>query len=418
MSTYTIVNGSPSLSFFNVDSVYDFLLSINMKPYIEVSFMPELLASGNQTVFHYNANITPPKDSSAWEYVITEFVKHLEERYGVDEVRQWPFEIWNEPNCGFWSGTMQEYYEFYALTANAIKSVDSQLRVGGPATCQSAYLTEFLNYTSAVNAPVDFVSTHEYPTDITPTYRNVMTNVVKQARAEVGQLPLYYSEYNDGLYEPPHHDSSYAAAFIAKNAHDLEPYVDLMSWWTFSDIFEEQGFSSIPFMDPNGWGLLNRYGIAKPSYRTFQLLNEVGTELVSVTSGNTGEVVSKDIEVWGTIQETTAQGKLLHLVVYNFNVVDRPMRSLLANITVNGVDTSSISTAATLNLIDSSHVNPAHTWEVMGSPMYPTRSQLEELDIASQLKPEGLAYSIFSSSSINFQLQLEPEAVAFISLEL
>ena len=127
-----------------------------------------------------------------------------------------------------------------------------------------------------MNAPVDFVSTHEYPTDITPTYRNVMTNgkltyapgsiitilsVVKQARAEVGQLPLYYSEYNDGLYEPPHHDSSYAAAFIAKNAHDLEPYVDLMSWWTFSDIFEEQGFSSIPFMDPNGWGLLNRYGV-------------------------------------------------------------------------------------------------------------------------------------------------------------
>jgi len=419
MSTYSTVNGQPQTSFFNVDSVYDFLVSINMKPFIEVSFMPELLASGTETVFHYEGNITPPANSTAWASVITQFVTHLVDRYGVEEVRDWPFEIWNEPNCGFWTGTQQDYFDFYQVTVAAIKSVDPLLKVGGPATCQSQWISEFLNFTASVNAPVDFVSTHEYPTDIQPTYRNVMTDVTKQTRALVGDdMPLYYTEYNDGLYEPPHHDTAYAAAFIAKNAHDVEPYVDFISWWTWSDIFEEQGFSSIPFNDPNGWGLLNRYGIAKPSYRIFQLLNQVGYESVSIQASNDeAKDYTKDLGMWGTIVDTTGGGVRLDLVLYNFDVVDRPMSNLEANIVVSGIDTTTIASQATMYLIDSKHVNPVAAWIEMGSPLYPTKEQLEDLEIASDLHSEPLQY-VLSGGSIQLTTVLEPYAVCLIQVQL
>jgi len=179
---------------------------------------------------------------------------------------------------------------------------------------RSCRIPEFLQFCSQNNVPVDFISTHEYPTDIQPVTRNVMQNVTSIARQQAGSLPLYYTEYNDGLYDPPFHDSSYAAAFIVKNVNDVQGNVDLWSWWTFSDIFEEQGFSWIPFNDPNGWGLLNRYNvcrprprpaaaicnnhrtrpdalachqIANPSYRAFQLLRGLGIEKVAWTRSAT-----------------------------------------------------------------------------------------------------------------------------------
>ena len=108
------------LSFSNIDSIFDFLLQIGMKPFIELSFMPDCLKSGEQTIFHYKGNTTPPRDKDAWVWLIKSFLTHLIGRYGRDEVRRWYFEVWNEPNLGgetgiknggFWSGTMEDYYE-------------------------------------------------------------------------------------------------------------------------------------------------------------------------------------------------------------------------------------------------------------------------------------------------------------------
>jgi xylan 1,4-beta-xylosidase len=128
-------NGEPLYSFFNADQIFDFLLSIGMKPFVELSFMPEALASGNKTVFHYRANVTPPKDYKRWAELVKKFTRHCVERYGVAEVREWFFEVWNEPNLpAFWKGTQADYYKLYAETATAIKSVDAALKVGGPAT--------------------------------------------------------------------------------------------------------------------------------------------------------------------------------------------------------------------------------------------------------------------------------------------
>ncbi len=167
------------LSFTNIDSIYDFLLSIGMKPFVEIGFMPSCLKSGEETVFVYKGNITPPKDENVWIWFIKEFLNHLIERYGRAEVRTWFFEIWNEPNLGgkngipggsFWSGTMEDYFELYRITANTIKSVDADLRVGGPATSNNAHIPDMLDYCRKNNVPIDFISTHHYPTDVVLGY--------------------------------------------------------------------------------------------------------------------------------------------------------------------------------------------------------------------------------------------------------
>src|SRR5262249_37586778 len=162
-----------------VDAVYDALLEIGLRPIVELGFMPTALASGEQTVFFYRANVTPPTDYEAWNAFITALVAHWRERYGVHELRQWYFEVWNEANLpGFWSSTQDEYFRLYAETARTIKAVDPALRVGGPATTRGEWLPEFLAWCRAGAVAVDFVSTHVYPDDddfatVDPDYRDI-----------------------------------------------------------------------------------------------------------------------------------------------------------------------------------------------------------------------------------------------------
>src|SRR4030095_4351652 len=142
---FTIQNEKPLYSFFNVDSLIDFLLFIGMKTFVELSFMPVGLASGVKTVFHYRGNVTPPKNYRDWEKFIRKLIDHWSVRYGSKEVREWYFEVWNEPNLkAFWAGTKKDYFKLYEYTAAAIKNVDSGFRVGGPATAKNEWIEEFL----------------------------------------------------------------------------------------------------------------------------------------------------------------------------------------------------------------------------------------------------------------------------------
>ena len=128
-------------SFFNADQIFDFLLSIGMRPFVEVSFMPTMLSSSGQIIFHDRANVSAPKDYDQWATLISKLVGHWVDRYGLEEVRQWFFEVWNEPNLeAFGSGKQEDYFKLYASTAKAIKSVDTQLKVGGPATADNAWI--------------------------------------------------------------------------------------------------------------------------------------------------------------------------------------------------------------------------------------------------------------------------------------
>src|SRR6185312_1023029 len=166
MGTLIDQDDQPLYSFFNTDRIFDFLLSIGMRPFVELSFMPRMLSSSGQIIFRYEANVSKPNDYGQWSVLIRKLVAHWVERYGLDEVRQWFFEVWNEPNLtAFGSGRQDDYFKLYRYTAEAVKSVDRELKVGGPATAANAWIEDFLAFCASNDLPADFVSTHHYPTD-------------------------------------------------------------------------------------------------------------------------------------------------------------------------------------------------------------------------------------------------------------
>jgi xylan 1,4-beta-xylosidase len=375
-------NNTVQYSFFNVDSVLDFLLSIDMKPLVELSFTPELLASGTETIFHYKSNITPPKNSQQWFDLIVNLMKHLIERYGINEIRSWHFEVYNEPNCGFWTGTQLDYFKFYNTTAQAIKSVDKQITVGGPATCQSAWLPEFVSWCKSNHVPLDFVTTHEYPTDVQPLQRDIMTKVLTKARSEVGDLPLFYTEYNAGLGDIRYQDSEYPAAFVVKNIADVGHLVQIFSFWTFTDIFEEGGLISKPY---NGqFGMQNIYGVAKPVYRAFQLLHQSGNRRIQVQYPSE----TSTVDILSTYDEKKKQ---IMIFVSNYDILTNKPQSY--DIVLNIQESDSIiidGNSATLQRIDANNANSYAAWQQMGSPMYPTPAQITKLNTASLLVSEPI----------------------------
>ncbi|MES2363280.1 MAG: beta-xylosidase [Pseudomonadota bacterium] len=275
-------------SFFNIDRIFDFLLSIGMKPIVELGFMPATLSSGGDTVFHYRGNITPPAKPDDWALLIHKLASHWVDRYGETEVAQWPIEVWNEPNLpAFWKADQAAYFALYQTTWQAIKKVSARLQVGGPATAQNAWLQEFDAFCLANACPPDFFSTHYYPTDafgqigadtitqLEHAPADVMRQRAIEARSVAGKRPLYYTEWN--ITSNPRddmHDGSFCAALAVKLSMSVDDMVDAWSWWVFSDIFEENYFPSAPYH--GGFGLMNLYGVPKPVYRGFELMKRLG----------------------------------------------------------------------------------------------------------------------------------------------
>lgn len=404
----------PLYSFFNADQIFDFLLSIGMRPFVELSFMPKTLSSGDKTVFHYQANVTPPKDYTKWAALIRKLVGHWEHRYGQAEVASWFFEVWNEPNIpSFWTGSRDDYFELYRSTVGAIKEVDASLQVGGPATAKNAWIEEFLEFTSRESLPVDFVSTHHYPTDafgsedddtetqLAKSKRSVLRDEASAARRQSNGLPLYYTEWNTSSNpRDPLHDESYAAAFIVKTIMEASGLVDGYSFWTFSDIFEENYFPSMPFQ--GGFGLLNLQGIAKPSFRAYQLLHELGGDRWSVT-GHHGTV-----DVWAIKRTRGAT-----LLATNWALPRHSIDTEEVNVTLKHTPPPR---TAWIRRIDSQHANAKGAWFQLERPEYPTESQLDVLNQASDLvaAPQPCTYS---SEMLRLSFSLPPQAVAAIDFD-
>jgi xylan 1,4-beta-xylosidase len=286
-------------SFFNADQICDFLLDAGMKPFMELTFMPRTLASGDKTVFRYQSNVTPPRDYRKWATLIRKLARHWIKRYGVAEVRTWFFEVWNEPNLqAFWTGTQRDYFDLYRHTVTALKDVDERLRVGGPATAKNRWIGEFTAFCDKNGLPADFVTTHHYPTDVVKgsslgdeedkteeqlaqSRRSIMRDWAQGVHRLAGGRPIYYTEWNTSSNpRDARHDEPYAAAFVTKTVMEAAGLVEGYSFWTFSDIFAENYFPSVPFH--GGFGLLNLHGIAKPTYHAFKLLHRVGTEQLPV----------------------------------------------------------------------------------------------------------------------------------------
>src|ERR1700722_10355470 len=230
-----------------------------------------LMSTKSMTAFWYKPNFSPPKDYEKWNDMIAHFARHLIDRYGIEEVSHWYFEVWNEPNLDFWAGKPKEetYFTLYDATAKTLKQVDSRLRVGGPSTAQAAWVDRFINHTVENKVPVDFISTHVYANDLSEdvfgTHEKIsrtefVCRAVKKVHDQIQassyrDMPLIWSEYNASYKnEPEVTDSEFMGPWLADTIRQCDGIVTMMSYWSFSDVFEEQGVVKQPFY--GGYGLI------------------------------------------------------------------------------------------------------------------------------------------------------------------
>jgi xylan 1,4-beta-xylosidase len=413
VSTLVRHKGRLVYSFLNADRIIDFLLSIGVRPFVELSFMPSAIASGTKTLFHYRGNVTPPRDYDEWEELIRRLAAHWVERYGADEVRQWYFEVWNEPNLkDFWAGGQQDYFRLYVHTARALKRVDDGLRVGGPATAQEAWIDEFLDFCTIEGLPVDFVSTHHYPNDVlwyedqdtetqlAASRRSQLREGIRASRSQARDWPLFYTEWNcssNPRYPPQ--DEPYAAAFAIKSVLEAAGLLDCYSWWTFTDLFEENHFPSLPFH--GGFGLLTVHGVPKPTYRAFQLLHHLGKELLPV------EGAHPTADVW-----VVRKSGEITILLTNHALPRHPVETVNVRVRLSGAPKVQ---AAHVQRIDEDHANPKRTWQEMGEPEYLKTAEVERLREASRLVLQPQSFEQ-RDDCVEGEVVLPPHGVAAVTL--
>jgi xylan 1,4-beta-xylosidase len=409
----SILNRSkPTPNFQNLFRVYDGLVERGVSPFIEVGFMPKQLASGDATFGFYKGNITPPKSIEDWGAFITTFVRAIVDRYGVEAVKDWPFEIWNEPNLPFfWNGTQQQYFDLYKATAVAIKSVDPRLQVGGPATSGGKWITEFANYCTDNNAPVDFFATHAYAGGNQEELygkgaRFSVNDVIPDAVAKIrGQIdasahkgkPLWLSEW-----------SSDSPAMIAHVVSRCLPMVRGMSHWVMSGEYEELGVADYLLKEGDaGWSTLFR-GIARPSFNTYKLLHALGEERIAAqgpalaSRRRDGSIAAL---VWNLAEAKQAAGIP---GATNERVVEGKTKRL--DVRLVGARAGA---RVHVRFVDQERGSPMPAWRQMGSPQYPTLSQIAALRAAAEIAPATMM-RLDRTGAIS--LQLPPEGVALVEL--
>jgi len=419
-------------SIFNwheVDKVYDALLKLGIRPFVELNPMPAVMASGTQTMFNYKMNVTPPKSYQEWSLLVETFTRHLVERYGLDEVRTWYFEVWNEPNLsGFWSGTQQEYWNLYTASATAIKKVETKLRVGGPASSKGNWIKEIITYTTKNKIPLDFVSTHLYPQDEQVQYPDrkgspykvgdFFSATVKEVKewikkSERPDIEIHWTEWNtqtaatadkitwgDNIYV----DNLYAASFIARNCIELDTACKTFAYWVVSDIFDEGGIPQSPFSCT--YGLLSIHGIPKASFNAFSFLRKM--------TGNIMEVKTQKPLPNGKGLLVTKEKETIKVLMWNQNFAEEKTTS-----DWTGSIELPIQKDTLLNVVKGNigigAGSPWESWQLMGSPLNPSPAQLELLKQHAQ---PAYSFSTLLSKNLvaDLSFKLRPGEVQYFEI--
>ena len=405
-------SGKPIYNFSYVDQIYDGLLENKVRPFVELSFMPKKLTSDPNALhaFWYKQNVAPPKDWQKWDQFIEAFTKHLVERYGEAEVENWYFEVWNEPNLDFWAGNPKEstYYELYDHTARAIKRVNSRLRVGGPSTAQAAWADRFLAHCKENNVPVDFVSSHVYGNDkaedVFGTHESISRNemvcrAVNKVHRQIAasaypHIPLLWTEYNAAYdNEPQVTDSAYMGPFLANTIRECDGLTEMMSYWTLSDVFEEQGVVKTPFY--GGFGILAERSVPKPAFNDLTLLHRLGDSRLDVSSDS-------------ALVTRRTDGSLV-IAVWNLFLPEETGSPKTITLHFKG---SSTATSARVSIVDKEHGSPLSLYQQLGSPSSPTPAQIAQLRKAAAL-PAPHRHPVTDGS---LTITLQPHALALIEI--
>ena len=401
---------NPIYNFSYVDQIYDGLLKNGVRPVVEISFMPKKLAANPDDLhsFWYKPNVSPPRSWEEWDALMDHFARHLVDRYGIDEVSKWYFEVWNEPNIDFWGGVPRQasYFELYEHTARDLKRVSPRLRVGGPATAAASWVPAFLKFVADNHVPIDFVSTHGYADD---TVENLFHNsspvpmddrvcrAVAKVRGQIDaspipKLPLFWTEWNvQGMDES--RDTAFVGPAVANTVRECDGKVNMMSFWTFSDVFEEGGPIRKPFSGQ--FGLRAKGGINKPSYYGFALLHQLGDARIPNPS--------KDV-----IVTKTADGGL---AIAAWNLVDPGQNGSprTMELEFRGVPATA---HVAIQRVDEDHGSVLKAYEAMGKPLDPTLAQVKQLNQETALGPPRQT----QLKDGKLELTLTPDALMLIKV--
>lgn len=395
-------------NFTYLDQVFDNYLNKGIKPFLELGFMPSKMASGEQTIFYWKGNVTPPSDYKKWTDMIVSTLNHLRDRYGEEEIRTWPIEVWNEPNLpGFWKdANMDEYFILFKKTFNAIKEFDSKLMVGGPAICgvdDVRWLKCFMDFIHKHELKIDFVSRHFYTTENPDfsghyAYQELRDPIecLKELRVsreiidsypEYKGLKMHITEFNTS-YVPnnPLHDTNQNAAYIAcllsRMGDDNESY----SYWTFGDVFEEFGVPFSPFH--GGFGLVANGGILKPTFWTFKFFKCL-KDSISTARRTRNSITSRTKDgfkgiLWNDSMVRTGDALRMKLT---FDIEDGEFFLLTKKV---GEDST----------------NPLKVWHDMGEPRSLSKSEVSLLKEASLPRVEtNIINSVNNVLTLEYTLQ-------------
>lgn len=422
--------GRINYNWYYIDKLFDYLLSIKIRPFVEISFMPTALASGTKSIFWWKGNATKPKSYPTWDSLITNLVTHWTERYGREEVSKWYFEVWNEPDLrGFFDGTQADYFELYNHTTKAVKAVSSSYRVGGPATSATKWIAEFLNYCDSAKLAVDFVSTHDYGTtsvlDTTGSRKHqlkdnydTIANNAKRVRSIIKasaypNAELHFTEWNvSPSSRDPMHDSYQSATYILNTLKKTGTASNSMSYWTFTDIFEEIGPG--PTIFHGGFGLINLHGIRKPSYYAYKFMNELGEKELVNTDSSSYVCMSKNGDVQALVWECTFNptGKL-----YNqgyFITPHKPKALAPASLEIKGLANGKY--RMEIYKVGYKENDPFTRYLEMGRPQQTTLQQEKELAALSKGLPASTETVTITNGTFKKQLPLRENDVVFVKL--
>jgi len=413
-------------AFGYVDQVHDALLELGIRPFLELGFMPGALASGDDTIFWWRGNITPPRDMAEWTALVTDLMRHLVDRYGIDEVRRWPVEVWNEPNLTiFWKDADQAaYFELYAATARAIKEVDAEIQVGGPALSPGPTVADwwgpFAEYVTRHDVPVDFVSRHAYashepqevpfgcyqalrpPSDLLDQFAEPARSL---AGTRLAGLPVHITEFNSS-YRPdnPVHDTAYHAAYLAPVLAAGGDHVDSFSYWTFCDVFEELDVPTTFFH--GGFGLLTHRQVAKPTYHLYAFMARMGRRVLArgadhlVCADDDGRVT---VLAWQPVGGTAAD-----------DVPDRHEVRLSLPV-ATGAGTAPDGVFVLRERVNEESGNAFAAWRELGRPASPTERQLDVLCTAERPAVEHGRLPV-AGGRVDLRLALARHEVTFVEL--
>lgn len=410
LGTYREVDGQPDLDFSGIDRIYDRILSLGLRPVVELSFMPRDLASDpSKTVFDYGAIVSPPRDWDRWELLVRELAAHLVDRYGRDEVRSWAFEVWNEANLDvFWSGTRDQYFHLYEISARAVKDVDGELVVGGPASAAGKWIDDTLAFARRSGAPIDFVSTHTYgnaPLDLRPITE----------RHGYGGLPQWWTEWGaHASHFNQVHDSPWSAAYLVRGMASAMGRTEALAYWTVSDHFEELGRP--PRLLHGGFGLLAVGNLRKPRWWGLWMLEQLLDERLEVTVDGDG--------AGDMVQAIGSRGEDGRITVVAWNgTVDvsksRGEPSLDRHVTLRVEGPAASAYRLRHRRLDEAHSNLVRAWSELGNGAdWPSAGQWEALaalDHLEDLEPRRVVTP--SDGTLSLEMVLPMPSISLIELE-